>query len=624
MSTFKIEKSTENPVQPFDPNTLYLIKDGTDKVVPKISNSSGETLHGVSPINKISLDGPLSVLKGLMVTYEITDYDSNRVYNITATSGSIVRYDYDIEYTAPDTVGLTSIIINGVAFNINIINPVVNKPTILVPVPMSIDVNISNVQSICSDFNVTDGATDEFESSDWQLATDVGFINMVDQIAESTDNEIIWTLPLLDLNTTYYIRTRHKGVSLGYSEWSTPASFTTAETEFIGMELFMMSADVGVSIDSFGYIVDITPDGTRAFVAAFYNGDDNLTDPGIVYVYTIENNAMVYETELLSVDPASNDLFGNSLSSSTDGSVLVVGCANDGYSSYTDNGSVYVYTRLETAWSLTQQILNPEPGNNKVFGNTVSVSGDGNTIVIGAPTNNQDRGTTYVYEKSGPDWVLTAALFPPNASGNSQTGYNVKISNDGTRIISGCYYGDGDQCAVYFKNNGVWEFEASITTSGTFGNGFNVSINADGDTIAIGSCYDEVGTGPYYFLAGRVLIYTRTGSIWSLQTTLTASDPADGDYFGSVVELSQTGDKILISCRNDDLDYQTNVGSVYVFTRVGSVWTQEHVLIANLPITDFSFGSSLKCSGDGSLAIIGSNNVSTNISTGGNVYLYTI
>lgn len=624
MSTFKIEKLTQYPVQPFDPNTLYLSKDENNKVVPLISNSSGETLHEVSPINKISLQGPTSVIKGELVGYVITNYDSNRVYNVVATSGSLSRLASVIDYTAPNVAGPTSIIINGVVFNINIVEPIVNKPTILFPTPLSVNIDISNVESMCSGFSITNGAIDTFESSDWQLATDIGFINMVDQIVASTTNEISWALPLLDLNTTYYIRTRHKGALLGYSEWSTPVSFTTLEFIIPGIELFMMSADIGVSIDSFGYVVDITPDGTRAFVAAFYNGDANLTDPGIVYIYTIENNTLVYENEIIAVDPASNDLYGNSLASSNDGSVLVVGCAEDDYSSYTNAGSIYVYERTGTTWLQVQQILNPEIVQNGRFGTSVSVSGDGNTIVVSAPWNSSQRGTTYVYEKSGPIWVLTATLFPPNASGDSQTGFNVKISNDGTRIISGCYYGTGDQCAVYFKNNGVWEFEASLTTSSTFGNGFNVSINADGSTIAIGSCYDEAGTGPYYSLAGKVSIYTRTNTTWSLQATLTASDAADSDYFGSVVELSQTGDKILISSRNDDYDAYINAGSVYVFTRNAGVWTEEYKILPNIAISDFSFGSSLKINANSSLAIIGSNNVATNISTGGNVYLYTI
>jgi hypothetical protein len=259
-----------------------------------------------------------------------------------------------------------------------------------------------------------------------------------------------------------------------------------------------------------------------------------------------------------------------------------------------------------------------------VFGNSVSVSGDGNTIVVGAPTDNHGAGAVYVYEKPGAVWVLVATLTPPNASGDSQLGYNVKISNDGLRIIAGCYYGNGDQCAVYFRNQGVWEFEDNLNTSAQFGNGFNVSINDDGTTVAIGSCYENVGSGPVYTGAGKVFVYTRTGSVWTLQATLTASDLADNDYFGSVVNLSETGNKLIVSSRNDDYGVYNNAGSVYVFTRNNEIWSEQYKVIPELPINNFSFGSSLKSNGAGSLAIIGSDNVIANVSTGGNVYLNTL
>lgn len=624
MTAFKIEKLTQEPISPFEPNTLYLIKDANNKVTAKISSSDGATIHGVSTIDKVSLDGPLAVVKNTMVTYVINDFDINRAYNVSVVSGTVNVFGSVLEYTAPNTAGASSIIINSRVFNITIVEPIVIKPTIVAPVQSSTDVNVINTNAECSAFTITDGATDTYEASDWQLSTDISFINIIDEITASASNEITWNLPALSTSTTYYLRTRHKGVALGYSEWSTPLSFTTANFINGNVELAIISNGLGLSTDNFGYVTDITRDGTRAFVSAFFNGDTGLTDPGIVYIYRIESYALVYENELTAVSSETNDLFGNSVSSSNDGSVLVVGCANDSYSSYTKSGSIYIYTRTDTTWLQTQQLFNPNPANNVVFGNSVSVSGDGNTIVVGAPTDNHGEGAIYVYEKSGPVWVLAATLTPPNVSGDSEIGYNVKISNDGLRIVSGCYYGAGDQCTVYFRNEGVWEFEANLTTSAKYGNGFSVSINNDGTTIAIGSCYEDVGSGPYSLNAGKVFIYTRTGSIWSLQATLTSSDVADNDYFGSVVELTETGDKLIVSSRNDDYGAYNNAGSVYVFTRNNELWSEQYKVIPEIPISSFSFGSSLKSNGAGSLAIIGSNNVTANVSTGGNVYLNTL
>ena len=68
------------------------------------------------------------------------------------------------------------------------------------------------------------------ESSDWQLATDAAFTNIIDQVTNSTVNKNTWTATSVPVATTLYVRVRHKGDTLGYSAWSDAVVFSTKQS----------------------------------------------------------------------------------------------------------------------------------------------------------------------------------------------------------------------------------------------------------------------------------------------------------------------------------------------------------------------------------------------------------
>jgi len=97
------------------------------------------------------------------------------------------------------------------------------KPTIVSPIDgfQTLD---SSITFQSSDF---EGAvvSDDHASSDWELATDSGFTNIVASLTDSTSNLTSWTVSNLSLNT-YFVRVRHSGATLGDSEFSDPVSFS--------------------------------------------------------------------------------------------------------------------------------------------------------------------------------------------------------------------------------------------------------------------------------------------------------------------------------------------------------------------------------------------------------------
>jgi hypothetical protein len=124
---------------------------------------------------------------------------------------------------------------------------------------------------------------------------------------------------------------------------------------------------------------------------------------------------------------------------------------------------------------------------------------------------------------------------------------------------------------------------------------FGFSLSLSGDSLAVGAYRDdEQGTN-----SGSVYLFTRVGGVWTQQAKLTAADGAGYDYYG--YSLSLSGDSLAVGAYADD-DQGSSSGSVYVYTRTGGVWTQQAKLTASDGESDDWFGYSLSLSGD-SLAV---------------------
>lgn len=121
-------------------------------------------------------------------------------------------------------------------------------------------------------------------------------------------------------------------------------------------------------------------------------------------------------------------------------------------------------------------------------------------------------------------------------------------------------------------------------------------MSISGDTVAVGSRLDD----PKAFDSGAVYVFTPTGSTWTEQAKIFPADGAASDHFGYRVVLE--GDTMLVSALLDD-DRGPDSGSVYVFVRSGSTWTQEAKLTGSTSAAfdNFGVGSDL----DGDRAIIG-------------------
>lgn len=218
-----------------------------------------------------------------------------------------------------------------------------------------------------------------------------------------------------------------------------------------------------------------------------------------------------------------------------------------------------------------------------------------------------------------PPTVEQAKLTAPDGSAYDYFGYAVAVSGD-TAVV-GAYFGDSatstaGSAYVYTKTGSLWSLQATLTASDAAAyDYFGHSVAISGDTIVVGADYDD-DRGP---TSGSAYVFTRSGSTWTQQAKLTASDGAMYDYFGRSVAIS--GDTIVVGADYDDNPAGINAGSAYVFTRSGSVWTQQSKLIPfDADAYDY-FGRSVAVHG-GTVAV-GADYDDDNGTESGSVYVFT-
>lgn len=106
---------------------------------------------------------------------------------------------------------------------------------------------------------------------------------------------------------------------------------------------------------------------------------------------------------------------------------------------------------------------------------------------------------------------------------------------------------------------------------------FGSALAVEGDTLIVGApnrdpvqWYRRNGQAPA-IRSGAVYVFQRVQDSWKLQTRLTPSAGSAGDVFGHTVALR--GNTLLVGAPADAPN-GTEVGAVYVFSRVGGAWSE--------------------------------------------------
>ena len=301
-----------------------------------------------------------------------------------------------------------------------------------------------------------------------------------------------------------------------------------------------------------------------------------------------------------------NDLFGEALALSADGQTLVAGAygeASAGGTNAQDDsapsaGAVYVFRKSNGQWAQQAILKAPNAGTNHTFGNNLALSADGNTLAIGA-----------------------------DGEGSNHTGtFSVMPTTNALATVSGAVY-------VYIRTGNTWAQQAYIKAVNAQAFdvfGADVTLSADGNTLAVGAWLEDgAGTGTTANPSdnsgtdrGAVYVFTRNGSNWSQTAYIKATNSADGDWFGLALALSADGNTLAVGAMNESrssfsapTDPSTqNSGAVYVYTRVGNVWSAQAYLKAPVPEANDQFGVHVSLSADGNTLAIGMHGDDSNLS----------
>ena len=299
---------------------------------------------------------------------------------------------------------------------------------------------------------------------------------------------------------------------------------------------------------------------------------------------------------------AGNDSFGRSVSLSDNGSILAIGAPNNDTTG-NNAGHVRVYEWDGTAWNQRGSDLNGEAADDG-YGHSVSLSGDGNFLAIGAPGNTGNAGHVRVWSWSGSSWDQMGDDIDGEA-GSDKSGWSVSFSDDGFvvaigAILNSSYQGhvrvyEWDGSSTWVQKGADIDGEAANDYSGA-----SVSLSSDGTVLAIGA-YNNDGNGSN---SGHVRVYEWDGSSAWQQKGTDIDGEAAGDNFGGSVSLSSDGLVLAIGATQNDGANGADSGHVRVYEWDGSSWVQKGTDIDGEAADDYS-GGSVSLSSDGTVLAIG-------------------
>ena len=304
----------------------------------------------------------------------------------------------------------------------------------------------------------------------------------------------------------------------------------------------------------------------------------NLSDEDLKAIADLLQFGKTANIGRLTVDGVQpGDELGYSVSLSGDGKMLAVGA----YKSNGRNGSVYVLNlnEREKKWALLKKLS----GNNgEWFGNSVSLNREGTVLAVGAYEKHNEEnkrvGAVYVYQTN--DFNNCKKIDPPSSI-NDWFGYSVSLNDTGDILAVGAPGNSaaGGKAYIFQVNAGNWEEKKEVKATGTeeqtkndrFGN--SVSLSGDGEKLAVGADWekDEQSQKP----VGAVYVFS--GNQWETSKRIVPNPRRENDRFGNSVSLSQDGGVLAIGTYWSNENYN-NAGAVYIFSDNGLEWSQKNKL----------------------------------------------
>ncbi len=319
-----------------------------------------------------------------------------------------------------------------------------------------------------------------------------------------------------------------------------------------------------------GYVSDVavSADGNTV-VVGYYTANDG-SNMGVAYVFVRSGGGWSQQAKLSASDGL-GAYFGERVAISADGDTVACGSRLTDYSTTTDTGAVYVYSRTGTTWTEQAILKDSFLSAYDYFGSDVALSADGNVLAVGVPgrayTTNADQGQVWVYERSGTAWSGPTYVTASDGAAGDQLGSSVTLSADGQTLAAGAPYADPsetDRGAVYVftRNQSGWYQRQKLTSyPGDLYFGKRVALSADGRHLVSTSSGAPVNgvSG-----VGKVYWHRLQYGSWTEKRKFAAADAATGDAgYGDKLAITPAGHIVVIGAPGFDETYGDQ-GAVYV------------------------------------------------------------
>ena len=329
-----------------------------------------------------------------------------------------------------------------------------------------------------------------------------------------------------------------------------------------------------------------------------------------------------------------NSEFGASVDISDDGNLVLVGAPSTSftYFQYTNYstmsgstvnrnfGRAYLFEYISGAWALSKVFDRAVPSDGDKYGNAVALSGDGSVAVISSYKNSSSAANSAEIQVNTPNpsaspgpsgtpvlysaWVLQQTILA------SSIGRDVDISDNGNVIVFSADYAGSPSSAgnalIYTKSGSTWTLTKTLVKGDRSGATASTNDNF-GYSVAVSDDGTTVAAAGYngdY----SVYIYRFTGGAWGTPVNIAPSAAGSRDIFS--VALSANGNVAMIGMAGDRIGCYDRAGSIAFMEFSGGTWSQNGVLrTLESPTANSYFGQTVAMSEDGSsFAVTGSPN----------------
>lgn len=557
----------------------------------------------------ISLEGPLTSEPGAETTHYITNFDIKTPYVITAINGSIAHTGNVITYTAPVLPGLSGFTVNDREFSVAVSGDGVNQPSIEFPLNDAVK-QFKDITFTSSGFAST-GGEDIHARTSWELSARPDFSVIVRSAYNSSLYKTTWSVTGLSENTTYYARVKHIGTVFGESLWSRTTAVTTKNGFYPQKEISRLLPPVIASDINFGTAVGISGVGTTLISSAPYADNSEGISCGGVFIHSLLDGIWSEEGAVYPIDAADGQQFGYSISINDYGTVIAIGSP----AFNNEAGAVYVFAKNGNTWAQQALLLASDAANGDRFGYSVTIASNGSTIAIGAPNNDNLKGTNsgavYIFTANGITWRQQTKILGTIVSNDGGFGTTVALSNDGNILAAGSPKRTVNSAlnrgavSIFTRYNTVWSAGRDIidingVANDYFGN--TLAVNGNGSLIIIGSSLTDTTRG---INSGAAKVYLLTGDEWIFQAQLIPRGIKTNDQFAASLAINYEGTVAIFGApRTTDVS-RTNAGVYYIFTRDGYTWTEKTCIKSSDDYAEAQFGNAVAITADGNTAAVG-------------------